>query len=84
MHSSLICTLSSSGVQTVVLQMSMKKENSICKYEELGAHNTQVLYPLSNRTEGCVTHYFLSFTDTCFPWLELVFVKTFWAKINTA
>lgn len=39
----LICTMTSSGVQTVVLQMSMEKENSICKAEELGAHSTQVM-----------------------------------------
>lgn len=65
---------------TVVLQMSMKKENSICKSEELGAHNTQVLYPLSNRTKAPLIHNFLSSTDTGFPWLELVFVKTERAK----
>lgn len=82
-NSTLIRTLSSSGVQTVVLQMSLKKENSICKSEKLRAHNTQVLHPLSNRTEAPLTHHFLSSTDTGFPWLELVFVKAFWAKINT-
>lgn len=47
-NSPLICTMTSSGVQTVVLQMSMEKENSICKAEELGAHSTQVMWPLSS------------------------------------
>lgn len=82
--SPLIWTLSSLGVQTVVLQMSMRKKNSICKSEDMGAHNTQVLYPLISRTEAPLTHHFLSSTDTSFPWLGLVFVKTSWAKNNTA
>lgn len=79
-NSPLICTMTSSGVQTVVLQMSMEKENSIHKAEELGAHSRQVMYPLSNR----ITYHFLSSMDTDFPWLKLVFVKTFWGKINAA
>jgi len=76
--------MSLSGVQTFVLQMSMQKENSICKAEELGAHSTQVMYPLSNRIAAPLTYHFLSSTDTAFPWIKLVLVKTFWEKINTA
>lgn len=40
----LIHTMASSGVQTVVLQMSMETENSISIAEELRALSTEVTY----------------------------------------
>lgn len=67
--------MTSSGGQTVVLQMSMEKENSSCRAEELGTQSTPG-NALSEQ-QGSGSSNLPLFIKPGLPWLKLVRVNAF-------